>query len=602
LSFKVYEIEDIIDQIPTVPTNILRLIKWVSMYYLCTYGIALKTALPSGVLQDKKPGKPRITYKAPPLSDEEIILNEEQKRALNVINKHESGVFLLHGVTGSGKTEVYMEAIASLPPEKQALFLVPEIGVTPQLIDRLHRRFGKSIAIYHSGLSLGERMVNWKRIRDGEVRIALGVRAAVFAPIKNLGLIVVDEEHEQSYKQPEGLRYNARDTAIIRAEMEGAKVILGSATPSIESFYSAKIGKFHYLTLKERFKKRPLPRIEILDMKKEEKSSYYLSKKLLRAIISEYKRGRQSLILINRRGYSPFFLCSSCGHTFMCKHCSITLTYHKDKGALICHYCGAVEEPSSECPVCGGHIVKFMGTGTQKVEEELSRAIKGIKIRRMDSDSVSRKLSHHRIVREMETGDINLLIGTQMIAKGHDFPGVTVAAVVSADIGLNIPDFRSAERTFQLLTQLSGRAGRGDDPGTVYIQTYNPDHYVFDFIKRYDYEGLYEQEVMFRKELSYPPFGRLIRIIVSFDEKKKKWEEEEILSVFKHVDCSDNHVEVIGPSPAPIDRLKEAVRWHILIKGENPVELREKAKEIIGVIKRRKYIKISVDVDPVYML
>jgi len=602
-SDKLKTIDFLADEQPLLPKTLIRLIYWVKEYYLCAAGIALKTALPKGVLEGKVPGKPRKTLQPVPQSFEPVQLNEEQASAVKRIHNSSEGVFLIHGVTGSGKTETYMETIDRLPSGKQALVLVPEIALTSQIIGRFQRRFGNEIAFFHSRLSQGERIAQWHRMRYGHVRAALGVRAAVFAPLPNLGLIVVDEEHDHSYKQSEGLRYHARDTAIVRARFEGIKIILGSATPSVETFYNAKKGKFTYLQLNRRFEQRPMPSIEILDMKTSKKKTPFLSETLFEAIRQEHEKGRQSLLLLNRRGYSPYFMCFDCGHVFKCKHCSVSLTYHKDKGALICHSCGRIYPVFAFCPKCKNPSVRFTGIGTQRLEEELTQLLSDIKVRRMDRDSTAGKLSHASMIADMEKGEIELLLGTQMVAKGHNFPSVTLAGVVSADVGLNLPDFRSGERAFQLFTQLAGRAGRGEIPGKVYIQTYCPDHYVFPYVKAYDYEGFFQKESTFRQDLAYPPFGKLIRIIFRKKGEDSKALEEIVKHDLKNVISKNiRDLEILGPCPAPIEKSKKYLRWHLLIKGSNSQILRDKAREILDTLKLQKTLKVDIDVDPVDML
>lgn len=591
------------DEQPLLPETLVRLLRWVKDYYLCTSGIALKAVLPQGVLEGKRPGKARKTLEPVPQSFEPVKLNEEQADAVRQIQSAKEGVFLIHGVTGSGKTEVYMEVIDRLPPGKQALMLVPEIALTSQMIGRFQRRFGDKVAFYHSRLSQGEKITQWHRMRSGNVRVALGVRAAVFAPLPDLGLIVVDEEHDTSYKQSEGLRYNARDTAIVRARFEGIKIILGSATPSVETFYHAQKGKFTYLQLPHRFEQRPMPIIEVIDIKRTKKKTHFLSEKLFNAIVNEHEQGRQSLLLLNRRGYSPFFMCFDCGYAFKCKNCSVSLTYHKDKNSLICHSCGRIYPVYAFCPKCNNPEVRFAGIGTQRLEEELRELLSGIKLCRMDRDTTTGKLAHASIVSDMESGAIELLLGTQMVAKGHNFPSVTLAAIVSADVGLNLPDFRSGERSFQLFIQLAGRAGRGQIPGKVYIQAYNTDHYVFSYVKTYDYKGFFEKEIAFRQELSYPPFGKLVRIIF-----RKLADDSTVLeNILKHdlkevISRNIKGLEILGPSPAPIEKSKKYWRWHLLLKGSNSQILRNKTIEVVNALKKHKLLKIDIDVDPVDML
>jgi primosomal protein N' (replication factor Y) len=602
-------IEAILDDEPLIPENLLKLIQWVGQYYMSTSGLALKNAVPSGIFEGKKGSRGRITYDHEVTPAKKINLTAEQQKALSEITSSGSGAFLLHGVTGSGKTEIYIRAIEELG-DKEAIVLVPEIALTTQIVDRFRARFHDKVVFFHSGLSPGERITSWMKIRKGEAKVALGVRSAVFAPFRNLGLIIIDEEHEASYKQFEGLKYSARDVALARAKIEGIKIILGSATPSIESFYHAKKGKLGYLELTQRIEQRPMPRIEIIDMTKEEKESLSYSKKLLDVLKVNISQGHQSLIMLNRRGYSPFLMCTDCGYTYKCPACSITLTYHKDTKTLNCHYCNSYLKPQDICPECKGIKIKYIGLGTQRIEEELHELLPELNLKRMDRDTTTKKLSHYRIVKDMEDKKIDVLLGTQMVAKGHDFPNVTVAAVVFADVALNLPDFRSSERTFQLFTQLAGRAGRGDVPGEVYIQTYEPDHYVFDHVRNYDHAGFYEKEIELRRELSYPPYSKLIRIVFNFRNKEEgvkimKGISGKIKRIFPpptSLPKGGEGVEILGPSPASIEKIRYYWRWHLVLKGKDSRSLRRKAAEIIETLKDVKNVRIDVDVDPINLL
>jgi primosomal protein N' (replication factor Y) len=594
-------IEAVLDDVPLIPENLLRLIKWTGQYYISTSGLALKNAVPSGIIEGKKSGKSRITYDSVIEPAKIFDLTSEQKNALSEIAKTPSGVFLLHGVTGSGKTEVYIHAIKSLPENTGAIVLVPEIAITAQMIDRFRSHFGDKVVFFHSGISMGERITQWQKMRNNEVRVVLGVRSAVFAPFEKLGLIVIDEEQEASYKQFEGLRYSARDVAFARAQLEGIKIILGSATPSIEAFYNAGSGKFKYIELKHRINQKPLPRVHIIDMTKEDKKTWSFSDKLLDALKENISKGFQSLIMLNRRGYSPFILCTDCGYTQKCPACSITLTYHKDTKTLNCHYCGSYLEPKDLCPGCGGTRTKHIGVGTQRVEEELRALVPELSLKRMDRDTTRKKLSHYRIVKDMEAGKIDVLLGTQMVAKGHDFPHVTLSAIVSSDVALNLPDFRSAERAFQLFTQLAGRAGRGEVSGEVYIQTYQPEHYVFEYVRDHDYKRFYQQEIELRKELRYPPYSRLIRIILNFKTREiaKKIIKDLAVKIKKP---QFQGVEVLGPVPAPVEKIRNLWRWHLILKGNNFKSLRQAALHILKQAGDVKEVKVEVDVDPINML
>ncbi len=594
-------IKTVLDDHPLIPENLLKLINWTGQYYMSTPGLALKNAVPSGVLEGRKSGKSRITYDQNIEPTAPLSLTPEQKKALTEINAVRSGAFLLHGVTGSGKTEVYLRAIEALPDGKTAIVLVPEIALTSQMIDKFNCRFNGRVAFLHSGMSSGEKISHWRKIRNAEVGVALGVRSAVFAPFTNIGLIVVDEEQETSYKQFEGLRYSARDIALVRAKLEDAKIILGSATPSLEARYNAEKGKLRYLQLKHRIEQKPMPEVEIIDMTREDTKLSSVSKKLSAVLQNNVSDGQQSLIMLNRRGYSPFLMCVDCGYTYKCPACSITLTYHKDSQTLKCHYCGSYLEPQTSCPKCRGTRTKYLGTGIQRVEEELSGSIKGISLIRMDRDTTRKKLSHYRMVKDMEKKKANVLLGTQMVAKGLDFPDVTVSAIISADVALNLPDFRSGERAFQLFTQLAGRSGRGRLPGKVYIQSYSNDHYVFDYVQKHDYEGFYKKELALRKDLSYPPFSRLIRIVFSF--KTRNDANKTIKSVSENIRALKTPgVVILGPAPAPVEKIRNMWRWHLILKGKKSNLMRQAALLILEQVSHMKNVRIEVDVDPINLL
>ncbi|GBE03583.1 primosomal protein N' [bacterium BMS3Abin09] len=607
-AIKLKEIKSLLDEEPFLPKNILDLIKWVSEYYMSPSGLALKNIVPAAFFTGKKAGTPRIIYDPPVQKKNSFKLTPEQRKALDEINSVNEGVFLLHGVTGSGKTEVYINAVRALPKGKEALVLVPEIAITAQMIDRFRSNFGDDVVFYHSGISVGERITQWQKMRDGEVKIVIGVRSAVFAPFRNLGLIVVDEEQESSYKQFEGVRYNARDVALARAQLEKIKVVLGSATPSMEAYHAAMTGKFKYLELTERVSDRKMPDVEIIDMTKEPKDTFSFSSKLIESIKANASKKLQSLVMLNRRGYSPFFMCPDCGYTYKCPACSISLIYHKDTNTLNCHYCGSHLLPKDLCPECSGSGIKCLGTGTQRIEEELIDLIPGLAFQRMDRDTTTKKLSHHRMVKDMEDKKIDVLLGTQMVAKGHDFPDVALSAVVSADITMNMPDFRSAERAFQLFTQLAGRAGRGDVAGKAYIQTYEPEHYVFDYVRMHDYKGFFQNEIEMRKELSYPPFGKLIRVIFYFRTKDAAKRITKIIS--RRIEritppsppLGKGGIVILGPAPAPVEKIRNLWRWHIILKGKNSKSLRQAASIVLDRIKDIKELKTDIDVDPINLM
>ena len=597
----VKQVKDVLDDEPFLPHNLLKIIEWAGQYYVSTSGLALKNAVPSAFFTGGRPGRARITYDQEIKKQKAFKLMPEQQEALSRINQVNEGVFLLYGVTGSGKTEVYMRAIHALPDDRNAIVLVPEISITAQMIDRFRSSFGDKVVFFHSGISRGEKISQWWKMRRGEARVVIGVRSAVFAPYEKLGLIVVDEEQEASYKQSDGLRYNARDVALVRAKLEGFKIVLGSATPSLESYYNAIQGKFQYLELPKRVGSRPMPDVEILDLTKEKMRTAAFSERLLNVLKDNFSKGKQALIMLNRRGYAPYLMCTDCGYTAKCPACSITLTYHKDTKTLKCHYCGSFLHPYKKCPECEGIKIRYAGLGTQKVEEELQVLVPSITLSRMDRDTTQRKLSHYRIIKKMEDGTTDLLLGTQMVAKGHDLPDVTVSAVISSDLALNLPDFRSAEKAFQLFVQLSGRSGRGDYPGKVYIQTYNPGHYVFDYVKNNDYKGFFQKELFLREELSYPPFSKMVRIVLKFrtkDTGKKVIKEvSEIINK-----TSSRGIDVLGPSPAPIEKIRNLWRWHLIIKGKNSRNLRSKASELVRMLNEIDNVKTYVDVDPISLL
>ncbi|MEJ2202259.1 MAG: primosomal protein N', partial [Desulfuromonadaceae bacterium] len=477
------------------------------------YG-ALRRLLEQGYLVESEEERLRDPFLAVPVSAETVPEpTAEQAAVLAEVEKSlaASGFapFLLHGVTGSGKTEIYLRAIATvLDQGRRALVLVPEIALTPQLVARFRSRFrdGRGrIAVLHSGLSDGERYDAWRAIARGEVEIVIGARSAVFAPLAELGIIVVDEEHEASYKQGEGFRYHARDLALLRGQMVGATVLLGSATPAVTSYARAQGGQTGLLQLSGRVLERPLPAVELVDLTASPFGEY-LSESLTVALQQNLEQGEQSLLLLNRRGFAPYLLCADCGTSFRCPNCEITLTYHQERRQLRCHYCDFHQTPPELCPKCRGGNVLPEGVGTERLEIELAERFPAARIARMDRDTTTRKGAHQQLMERMARREIDILVGTQMVAKGHDFHGVTLVGVVNADSTLNFPDFRSGERTFALLTQVAGRAGRGEQPGRVLIQTYCPDHYALACAANHDYVAFYEQETAFRRELGYPPF------------------------------------------------------------------------------------------------
>ena len=475
--------------------------------------------------------------------------------------------FLLHGVTGSGKTEVYLAGIeAALARGQSAILLVPEIGLTVALVARLHERFGRTLALLHSRRSPGERFAAWQRLQEGVARLAVGARSALFAPLANVGIIIVDEEHDPSYKQEEGVRYHARDMALVRGRVEGAVVVLGSATPSIESFYNAETGKYRTLRLPSRIAARPMPTVRIVDLRLSlVPETPYLSQALTEAISDRLARGEQTLLLVNRRGFSPCLLCQACGHVPKCIQCSVSLTYHRVDRRLRCHHCGYEMVPLLSCAQCRGTQVVPLGIGTQQVEEQIRTRFSTARIARMDRDTTQKKDAHHDLLAAMAAGEIDILIGTQMIAKGHDFSSVTLVGVVCADLAFHFPDFRAGERAFQLLAQAAGRAGRGDRPGEVIIQTFQPEHPSIQAAATHDDIGFYQREIVARKEGQMPPFCRLILLRLSHPN------EEQLQSAARHLAQHLRHIPfevmtLLGPAPAPISKLRGRYIYHLLLK------------------------------------
>ena len=533
-------------------------------------------------------------------------LNLDQERAFHrikeAIGRGKFSSFLLHGVTGSGKTEVYLRVIGEVIKNgKEGIVLVPEISLTPQLVKRFRGRFGKEVAVIHSALSDGERFDAWRMARGGEVKVIIGARSAIFAPFKNLGVIVVDEEHESSYKQDESPRYNARDLSLVLGKMTNAVVVLGSATPSVESYANALKEKFTYLSLPLRVQDRPLPEVEIVDMRGEKGEVF--SERLREAIGENYSRGGQTILFLNRRGFSTLIICPMCGDRLMCPNCTISLTYHIKEDSLRCHYCGISERFIKNCGKCGANL-KTIGMGTQKIEEELKKAFPEARVARMDRDAMGGKIKLLNLYGRLEKGEVDILVGTQMVAKGHDLPGVTLVVVISADLALGIPDFRAGERTFQLITQVAGRAGRGDHPGRVIVQTYNPEHPSIKFAAEHDSIGFLNEELQLREELGYPPFSRVVNFRFSgrteTETANAAIESGEIARrlVSKLPICA---IQILGPSPSPIYKIRNQYRWQMLMKSSDLNMLHKFSKQFMNMLPRAFTSgkdQVLIDVDP----
>ncbi len=538
------------------------------------------------------------------------VLNERQDQAFQVIRSalqaNTFKPFLLQGVTGSGKTEVYLRSIeAALGLGKNALLLVPEIALTPAVAGQFFHRFGKQVAILHSAFGDAERAEQWRRIRNGQARVVVGTRSGVFAPVQNLGLVIVDEEHDGSYKQQETPRYHGRDVALMRARNSGAVAVLGSATPSLETRYNAEQGKYNILLLPERIARRPLPAVEIVDMRLEfleTKRQATFSRKLLSQMEQRLAQREQTMLLLNRRGFSSFMVCRACGERMACTNCSVALTHHRRDRRMLCHYCGYAEKIPSECPKCGSDYIQFLGTGSERVEDELHQHLPAARIARLDRDSASGKGAFEQILQAFREGEIDILVGTQMIAKGHDIPNVTLVGVVLADIGLSMPDFRAAERNFQLLTQAAGRAGRGAAPGRVVVQTLNPDHYAIRFAAEQDYEGFYKKELEFRKWLRYPPFAALANVLVRAEKQEEALRMGAQLGLMLNPPPSG--IRVMGPAEAPTLRLKNEFRYQILLKAAKRSMLRELLRELRRFAEKEKWkaTALVIDVDPISLM
>lgn len=661
---QVKDIIRVLDETPLLDSNMLALTRWVADRYACTWGEVLEAALPAGVRHGvgektanllslavssgdaldaagHAPSQAKVvsfieamggTYTAAELQKQvpcsaapikalvdkgvlEVVrergeerrgasprhtLTDEQTKALDDIvsriRAKKSSTVLLHGITGSGKTEVYLRAIEHVVAKGlQAIVLVPEISLTPQTVERFSERF-ENVAVLHSKLTPGRRYHQWRRIRDGEADVAIGARSAIFAPTRALGLIVIDEEHENTFKQESVPRYHARDVALERARIEKAVVVLGSATPSLESFEVSS----NRLVLTRRVGGGRVPPAEVVDMRDEEalaKKPMLFSRKLVTVVEKALSAGNQAMIFLNRRGFSTLVRCPRCGFALRCSRCDISLTYHKETSRAVCHYCGLETDPPAECPECAFPGIRYIGVGTEKVVAIAKRVWPKAAIGRMDSDSMRRRTALPEMLSAFRSGEIDMLVGTQMIAKGHDFPNVTVVGIVDADTALNFPDFRAAERTFQLICQVAGRAGRSEKGGHVVIQTHNPDHYAIRHAAVYDFEGFAERELAARRELRYPPFGKLARILCMAKDKDKAAAAARQAAERAGI-CPD--IQVLGPAPAPIERVKEKWRWHVLLKTPKPAAIENAVRSVCA--RRIRGAEMIVDVDPMSLL
>src|SRR5436305_8661943 len=545
-----------------------------------------------------------------------LILNQEQTHALKEIalaldSPEKARPILLHGVTGSGKTEIYLQAIrTALERGKSAIVLVPEISLTPQTVERFKSRFAEMhevVAVLHSHLSEGERHDEWHKIHSGHARIVIGARSAIFAPLKNLGLIVVDEEHETTYKQEEAPRYHARDVAIVRAKIEKCVAVLGSATPSLESYHNATIGKYRLVTLTQRIDEKQMPLMRIIDLRQErrkEKKAAILSEKLSQAIADRLDKREQTILFLNRRGFSTSLLCSNCGEARNCPNCSVALTFHRHPavpGRPSCRFCGHTAAVPKKCPACGQDALIYHGFGTEKVESTVAQIFPKAVVRRMDADSMTRKEAYRETLRNFRTGKIDILVGTQMIAKGLHFPNVTLVGIINADLALHLPDFRAGERTFQLLTQVAGRAGRGETPGQVFVQSYTPFSPSIQFARHHDFAGYVEQELEFRERCDFPPFKHAVLITVhSAHQERGKFSAETLRRKLR--EALPEEFMVAEAAPAPMEKLSGQYRFHILLRGNAIMRLSRLIRETLDKLPMPEDVAVAVDVDPYQLL
>lgn len=540
-----------------------------------------------------------------------LTLTQEQQNAFDTICKRlegpKPGILLLHGITGSGKTEIYLQTISKvLDQGRKAIYLVPEISLTPQTIQRIKARFNK-VAVLHSSLLGTVHQSQWNDIKEDKVDIVIGARSSIFAPLKNVGLIIIDEEHENTYKQENNPRYNARDIAILRATYDNAMVIMGTATPSLESYDQAMKGNYEKIVLSRRIGERQLPPVDIVDMGEEvrkRRGFNIISQRLQYYMNQSLARKEQVILFLNRRGFAPYINCKRCGFVLKCQRCDIPMTFHKKLNTILCHYCHAETRPPESCPDCLASNINYRGFGTEKIEDEIRNKFPNYQIIRMDSDTMRVRDSHEKALTAFEQGEFQILLGTQMIAKGLDFPNVTLVGVISADTILNLPDFRAGERTFQLISQVAGRTGRGTKGGRVVVQSYNPRHYSITYAAAHDYEGFAGKELEYRKQLHYPPFGNLARIILrSPHEDKTKEKSALVAGKLKEITrIPGNHLEILGPSPAPVTRINNLFRWHILLKAQNNSSIHNALQGIADMLKPSKGVQTMVDVDPYMMM
>lgn len=599
---------DVIDESPVFTPDMIELASWIKDNYFCSWGEALEAMIPGALKRGKTSMTARIEEeRVEVIPTRPHLPNREQKKVLDDImrcleeRKHE--VFLLHGITGSGKTEIYLQAVERVVSRgASAVILVPEISLTPQTVERFVSRFDRTVAVFHSRMLESARFAEWKRIKEGKARIVVGPRSAVFSPFANPGIFIVDEEHEPSYKQEDSPRYHAREVAIERARMAGVPVILGSATPSLESYHKALNGEYRLVEITQRIKEKELPRVKLVDMRMEldtRTGKKVISSVMAGSLRNDVGKKQQALIFLNRRGYSTFVICRGCGYLLKCNRCDSPLVYHDTRKELMCHHCAHREQPVKICPSCGKDHLMYKGTGTQKVEGELKKILPGARIERMDSDTMSKRGAHDRVLAGFKRHEIDVIVGTQMIAKGLDFPKVTMVGVVSADANLNLPDFRSGERTFNLITQVAGRAGRGDLGGEVIVQTFTPDNYAIKLAAKHDYNAFYVRDIQSRRELGFPPFTHLVKLTIRSRKEENAIKFSESLAGLVKKRVPD--IDMLGPVPSPMVKLRGYYRWNIIIKCHDRPAMVARLRGALRGFRKASGVFLSVDVDPMTM-
>jgi primosomal protein N' (replication factor Y) len=667
-STKVKEISEICDDYPLLRPSDLEIIDYMRRNYLCTYLECIKTIIPTGITKGLVQKTSNVIYAAKELNGKYVkepymaiydllikndgklsksefaakfgisissintlikhgfitqdkivvnrydnrsfesyspkTLNNNQRNAIDQIINSSITISLIHGVTGSGKTEIYMNLVdMQIQKGSDSIILVPEISLTPQMVERFKGRFGKNIAVFHSKLSEGERFDEWLRVKAGNVKVAIGARSAVFLPFNNLGLIIIDEEHENSYKSDSDPKYRAAEIAELRCYVENSKLVLGSATPSVETYFRAKMGEIQLITISDRADNASLPEIKLVDMREElsQNNKSIFSRELFQEIKLCLEREEQVILFLNRRGYSPFVSCRNCGYVFKCDRCDISMTYHSDTGDLCCHYCGDRRKVTNTCPKCKSKYVKYFGVGTEKIEHEVKKYFPTARTLRMDFDTTRRKNSYEHIYNSFKNNQADILIGTQMIAKGLDFKDVTLVGVIAADLSLNLPDFRSAEKTFQLVTQVGGRAGRGKKAGKVIVQTYSPESYSIKFSVENDYISFYNHEIAIRKDMEYPPFTKILSVNISSKNEDLLIKNiQNIGSVLKNMSYNKNGIEMLGPCPCAVSKINDFYRWQIVFKGKLSNDVANNIKNTVYDLLKDVYteIRVSLDINP----